>query len=257
MKVFFATPLYAQIESDTVASVERVRDAIRERGDAALPWRFSKGTLVHESRNSIVDWFLKSDAHVLVQFDQDHVFLPDPIVDAIDFVASGESDVCGFAYPFRHPRVVSSMGNLTSPRLFLGERPAITKHGRYRYLEVFAVGAGILITSRRAIEKSAERAEYTHHGRRTVFDMRCGVGEDIYFCTKWRKELGGKVHCAMDADIGHIGTIVHHGNLDKELESFNKFNEVRMQPAMTKLLPEVTEEGSEDPETLELLARYG
>lgn len=226
MNVFIASPVYEAPEPETVTSVEATRDALRARGDYVTPWRWVRGGLVQESRNVICAEFLKEPCDILVQADTDHEWNESDVVAAIDFVASGAADVVGFAYAFRRPELAGPLGNLTSPRL-LEERPIErASHSGRTYLVVGAVGAGLLVTSRRAIEALSQRARDVGGGRRAVFDIAAGTGEDMLFCRDWRA-LGGKVHCDLRASVGHIGRHIYRGDLELQLATLHVREQAR------------------------------
>lgn len=237
MNILLATPLYERPEADTVQSVEATRDALLARGDYVQPWRLIRAGLVHESRNIICRMFLESQCDVLVQIDHDHVWKAEDLIATIDFVGkSGLAHVCGFAHPYKR----SWAKGMASPR-FLKERPIprVVYEGR-AYLEVDVVGGGILVTSRRAIELSTEKARTLDDGSRAPFDIRAGYGEDVWFCREWRK-LGGTIYCALEADIGHIGPFVYRADFPKELAAMEakeaEIARVKAEKPLSRLRP--------------------
>jgi len=237
--VMLATPVADKVETDTVQSVEGLRDYLMQLGYQVPPWQFCKGGLVDANRNLIAEWMLESRCTVLVQFDADHVFKPADVAPAVNFVASGRADVVGFAHPWkRDTREGGRLGNLVSPRLF----DDYSKHtyqvfqGR-QFMSVWGVGTGILVTSRRCLEKMYSTARaFGDSAHRAIFDAKTGYGEDLAFCNDWREKHGGVVWCDAQADIGHIGSKVYHGDLAEELGHVERRWAVKTAPAAGKLL---------------------
>lgn len=229
MKIFIASPVYDSPEPETVSSIEMLRDVLQSRGDIVPPWHWVRGGLVYESRNLICREFLAGRSEVLVQVDTDHQFKPGDLIPAIDFVGSGKADVVGFAHPIKQHDFKGPLGNLVSPRL-LPERPIQrVAYGGHTFLAVGSVGGGVFITSRLCIEAM-------HDGGAAVFTGRAGAGEDSLFCAAWR-ERGGKVYCALEPSIGHIGRHIYRGSLVTELARVEAFDRVRAEKPLSRLVP--------------------
>ena len=236
MNVLIATPLYDRPEPEMVSCVEATRDALRARGDYVPPWMWLRGGLVQESRNAICARFLQEPFDVLVQIDHDHTWRSVDVMSAVDFVSeAGPGEVCGFAHPMKQTDFRGPLGVLTSPRL-LPDRPIqyVDFKGQAVYAKVGAVGGGILVTSRLAIETVAKNARILPNGLRAVFDIAAGTGEDVQFCATWRK-LGGTVYCDLHAQIGHIGRHVYRGSLGDELRKLEAREAARSEAAVSGL----------------------
>lgn len=240
MNILIASPVYGAVECETVTAIEATRDALRARGDTVPPWFWVRGGLTHENRNVICQRFLSAardmatERDVLVQVDTDHDWKAVDMIAAIDFVGSGNADVVGFAHPIKSASYAENLGPLISPRL-LSERPiSRIEFARSTFIAVEAVGGGILVTSRRAIELLAKSARLTGD-RRAVFDISAGRGEDMQFCRDWRA-TGGRIFCSL-ADVGHIGRHTFRGSLTQELARVEARDQVKNEKPMSRLLP--------------------
>ncbi len=83
-----------------------------------------------------------------------------------------------------------------------------------RFIEVASVG-GIIIASRASVIQLSENAVRDGRGIPEIFSFErvegIRLGEDVYFCRRWR-DLGGKVHCLIDATITHFGRVAYQGD---------------------------------------------
>jgi hypothetical protein len=204
MRVFLASPCYDAMEPEFVGSLLATLDLLRERGHEA-EWGFIKGTLVHKARNTLADEVLSDGADVMVQLDVDHQWRSGDLVAAVECVGAGRLDVVGFAYVLRSRQTLDE-DRFASPKLLDEPSPLrAVRHDEVTYVEVAAVGGGILVVSRRCLERMAEDASRDERdGVAMLFKMVEGIGEDVYFCQRWR-ELGGRVYCHVDAIVAHIG----------------------------------------------------
>lgn len=204
MKIFLGSPCYDSMEPEFVGSLIATMDALHDRGHELCDWGYVRGTLPHFARNTLAAEAVSEGADVMVQIDADHQWKSGDLVAAIECVGSGRTDVVGFAHVKRTNETVGG-DSFVSPKMFAGDKSlrAIRQDGVV-YLEVRAVGAGILVASRRCLESLAKTAPRDKRGQSKIFMMPDEIGEDVYFCDKWR-ELGGKVYCHRDAVVAHIG----------------------------------------------------
>lgn len=204
LRVFLGSPCYDSMEPEFVGSLIASMDALRERGHELCDWGYVRGTLPHFARNALAAEAMGEEADVMVQLDVDHQWKSGDLVKAIECVGSGRADVVGYAHV---TRTNETMGGdpFVSPKLLDGEKTLrAIRHAGVVYVEVQSVGAGILVVSRRCIERLSELAPKNKLGQPKLFAMPDETGEDIYFCKKWR-ELGEKVYCHRDAIVAHIG----------------------------------------------------
>jgi hypothetical protein len=206
MRITIGSPIYERPEPAFVTCLIATLDLLRERGHHA-DWRYAS-SVVHYGRNFLMHDMLRHQPDVLVQLDTDHQWEAGDLVDAIETVVEGHADVIGFAYLDRKRNSIHQTPSWTSPMIYNAPKPGFEREGK-RYIEVDAVGGGLLVTSRACIEKMSEGAPRQYLGDAPMlFDFQGDVGEDRYFCDRWRS-MGGKVHCDMTSLIGHIGRTVY------------------------------------------------
>lgn len=218
LRIAIGSPVYDRAEPAFITCLLATLDLLRERGHQA-DWRYVS-TIVHYARNYLMHDMLRSQPDILVQLDTDHQWEAVDVVDAIETVAEGHAEVIGVTYLGRKPTGAYERPQWTSPMLHQPPRLGFQRAGK-RYVEVDAVGGGILVCSRVCIEKMSADAPRQYLGDAPMlFDFQGDVGEDLYFCNRWRS-MGGKVHCDMTSLVGHIGRNVfamNPGRLLAELE---------------------------------------
>lgn len=204
LKIFLGSPCYDTMEPEFVGSLIASIDALRARGHEVLDWGYVKGTLPHFARNTLVAEAMTEEADVMVQLDTDHQWRSRDLVAAIECVGSGRADVVGYAHVGRSNETLGG-DPFVSPKLFDESSLRAIEHEGVVYVEVQAVGSGVLVVSRRCLEKLSEKAPRNRRGGLPMlFRMQDDLGEDIYFCDRWR-EMGGKIYCHRDAIVAHIG----------------------------------------------------
>ena len=160
--------------------------------------------LVHDARNQLVAWFMKSPATDMLFIDADICW------DAMDAVllAKAPEDVIGGAY--RQKRDDREIYNVS------GLNP-----GPPGLIECDYLGTGFLKISRKAItllaEKYADKTYADGDGNKVygLFDTETAngrfIGEDALFCRRWNA-AGGKCYLVPDMTIIHMGNKAYRGN---------------------------------------------
>ncbi len=209
MIVTLGSPIYERPEPAFVTCLIATLDLLRERGHQA-DWRYVSN-ITHVARNYLVADMLKKDPSVLVQIDGDHQWEAEDVVDAIETVAEGQADIIGFSHLDRRPMNIREIV-WCSPIVRGKAGWGFERNGKH-YIEVDAVGGGILVTSRACIEKMSANVPEQELGEvPAIFQFPPdGGGEDSLFCDKWRA-TGGKVHCDVTSLVGHIGKIIYAAN---------------------------------------------
>jgi hypothetical protein len=203
LKVFLGSPCYDEMEPEFVGSLIASMDALRERGHELCDWGYVKGTLPHFARNSLAAEAMSEEADVMVQMDTDHQWSSRHLVEAIECVGAGRADVVGYAHVTRSDDTLGG-DPFVSPKLLPEKTLRAIEYDGVVYVEVRAVGGGVLVVSRRCLERLCESAPKDKRGSPKLFMMPDEGGEDVYFCDQWR-QLGGKVYCHRDAIVAHIG----------------------------------------------------
>jgi len=203
LKIFIGSPCYDSMEPEFVGSLLASMDALHDRGHELCDWGYVRGTLPHFARNTLAFEALSEGADVMVQVDTDHQWKSGDLVAAIECVGAGRVDVVGFAHVTRSD---STLGGdpFVSPKMLPEKSLRAIRHEGVVYVEVRAVGAGVLVASRRCLERLAEGAPKDKRGQPKLFMMPDETGEDVYFCQQWQK-LGGRIYCHRDAIVAHIG----------------------------------------------------
>lgn len=203
LKIFLGSPCYDSMEPEFVGSLIASMDMLRERGHELCDWGYVKGTLPHFARNALAAEAMSEEADVMVQIDTDHQWKSSNLVEAIECVGSGRADVIGYAHVTRSDDTLGG-DPFVSPKLFKEKSLRGFQLDGVVYIEVSAVGAGILVASRRCLEQLSASAARNKRGQPKLFMMPDETGEDVYFCQQWRA-IGGKVYCHRDAIVAHIG----------------------------------------------------
>jgi|HubBroStandDraft_2_1064218.scaffolds.fasta_scaffold03524_10 hypothetical protein len=203
LKIFIGSPCYDSMEPEFVGSLIATMDALHDRGHELCDWGYIRGTLPHFARNALAAEAMSEGADVMVQIDADHQWKSGHLVEAIECVGAGVADVVGFAHVTRSNDTLGG-DPFVSPKLFKEKSLRAIRHEGVVYVEVRAVGTGILVASRRCLEQLSSSAPKNKRGQPKLFMMPDETGEDVYFCDQWR-QLGGKVYCHRDAVVAHIG----------------------------------------------------
>jgi hypothetical protein len=174
---------------------------------------------IAELRNMVLSvWYdtMKDSNHILF-VDDDMGFAPELILDMLTF---GEPLV-GAIYPKK-----------TTPRIWCGSGIEAAEY-RPGFIEVEAVGAGILLIRRDVVDKMVEAYPELIGDQMQVEDMKAAgcnrtlrffdqiiteagkAGEDISFCRRWGK-LGGIVWASTAYAIQHVGPWIFSGCFAKE-----------------------------------------
>jgi hypothetical protein len=177
---------------------------------------------IAELRNMVLSvWYdtMKDSTHILF-VDDDMGFPPELITEMVEF----DEPVVGAIYPKK-----------TTPRVWCGSGIEAAEY-RKGFIEVEAVGAGILLIRRDAIDKMIEAYPDLINDYMATEDMKAAggtrtmrffdqlitdagkAGEDISFCRRWGK-IGGTVWASTSYTIQHVGPWTFSGCFGKEREA--------------------------------------
>jgi hypothetical protein len=209
MRVTIGSPIYDRPEPAMVTCLIATLNLLRERGHEA-DWRYASN-ITHVARNWLMADMLKHMPDVLVQIDGDHQWSAEDAVDAIEAVGEGLADVIGFCHLDRRPQRAYD-ATWCSPIVRGKAGWGFERAGKH-YVEVAAVGGGILAFSRACVVKMSANTPVQKLGDvPALFEFPPnGGGEDVLFCDRWRA-MGGKVHCDVTSLVGHIGRHVYAMN---------------------------------------------
>lgn len=202
-----ATVVYRDPAASYTFSMAASRMALAAAGWASAYYLLSGNCHVDDARNAVCRDFLTSDCTDLVFLDADVSWKPDDLVTLLNF----DADFVGGVYPYRRDNDVDMM----PVRCLAG---AVPENG---LVEVDGLPTGFLRLKRHVIERMAAfapklRDTPTNPPMPVLFE-RDFLGEgrrsgDIRFAMRWR-EMGGKVHAALDLVLGHTGTMIHHDSM--------------------------------------------
>jgi hypothetical protein len=205
-KAYLAIPsLTGQLKQATEATVMCIKMEAESMGFGLQEFRLVGDSIITHARNTILAHFLKSDATELFCLDADVAFGPGVFTrlmsHRVHFVAAvyrAKQD--DERYPVRWPNPTD-----------------ITVDNRTGLVEANDVPFGCVRISRQAIERMVAASPEDWFDCCYEPGLKCPllfntefkdhqiIGEDFYFCRKWR-ETGGKVWVDMDIPIHHVGT---------------------------------------------------
>lgn len=222
--VMIFVPAYGNnVSSHTLMSISQLQIEMITRGIGVGVSALSRPD-IEELRNIALSvWFdqYPQFSHLLM-VDSDMGFPPNMVVDMLAF---GE-EIVGAIY--RH-----KTDNVSFVYSGLGEN--VTGEVRGPFVEVEAVGGGVLLIARTAVDKMVQAlpdivdnrlarlagvdADKQMLGQKRLIrafdkltDPEFGkVSEDISFCRRWRSS-GGRVWGAAGYDVQHVGLKVYEGN---------------------------------------------
>jgi hypothetical protein len=239
MHVAIATPMYGgNCKGEYMHSVMGLAFALASRGDYVSFPRSYNESIISMARDGLAYEFLDSNADVLLFVDADTSFDVASVVKMID----SDKDIIGAIYPRKtlnwdliKQAVLSGeeehLEQLTGA--FTGRTiPQGTEIKISEPVEVDAIGTGLMCIKRRVFEEMAPSSrkyiDYTvKYGMQVKRDLTQFfdnafnekgelLGEDYYFCSKW-KELGGKIYAAPWVNTSHHGDYAFSGSFAETL----------------------------------------
>jgi hypothetical protein len=183
------------------------------------------------ARNYLISsfYFNRTDCSHILFVDNDMGFGPELIRDMLAL----EEDVVGVIYPKRSLNLqalhaakdLSFATAYAKACSFIGQ-PGAPHPRNQAFREVTGCGAGVLLISRRCIDKLLElqpqlvdrkrfplkelsekvEAFLTPFNKITLPDKE--LSEDLSFCHRWVNDCGGKIYASVDHRIEHVGQLV-------------------------------------------------
>lgn len=206
MKIFVAIPTYdGTLPIDVVRSLMDEQIAAVAGGDEIRTMFLPGCSLITMGRNALADAFLKSDCDRLVFVDADVSWKMGDLVR----LAKIKKDVVGAAYRLKREKEGYPVRFLPTDQTINECEPGL--------VEVLYMPTGFLAINRSVLQRMKEEDPdrfYTHDGQRhycffeNPFHEGQFIGEDVWFCHRWRR-IGGAVHLA------HEITLTHHQGQQK------------------------------------------
>lgn len=160
---------------------------------------FLIGSLIYESRNSLVKQALSFDSDYIMWFDSDMTFPADTIARMIRHMEEGKEIVSGLYFR----RVAPFTPVLFKPQ----EDPHnikpwedYTEYPRDSVFEIGACGGGCMMTKTDVFRELLLNDE-------GWFEPFGGMGEDISFCVR-ASRIGKKIWCDSSIKCGHEGRVL-------------------------------------------------
>jgi len=239
MHVAIATPMYGgNCKGEYMHSVMGLAFALASRGDYVSFPRSYNESIISMARDGLAYEFLTSNADVLLFVDADTSFDVTAVVKMLD----SDKDIIGAIYPRKtlnwdlikqvilsgeEDRLEQLTGSFTGRNIPQGTEIKISEP-----VEVDGVGTGLMAIKRSVFEAMAPNSRtYIDHTMKfgiqverkltQFFDNAFNekgelLGEDYYFCTKW-KELGGKIYAAPWVNTSHHGDYAYSGSFAETL----------------------------------------
>ena len=221
-QVFVFIPSFrGSISSLTFETSHRLMSTLMARGIPSSIATYSWPDIAELRNMALSVWYdtMKDSSHILF-VDDDMGFAPELVVSMLDF----SEPVVGAIYPKR-----------TSPRIWCGSGIEAAAY-RPGFIEVEAVGAGVLLIQREAVSRMIEHYPDLIGNYMMSEDMKKAgaertlrffdymhvptgkVSEDLSFCRRWGK-IGGVVWASIAYEIQHVGAWTFSGCFAKEREA--------------------------------------
>jgi len=193
MKTLIAVPCMDMVSAPFAQSLA----TLHKDGDCWVS--FNVGSLIYDSRNTLVKQAIALGADYIMWFDCDMKIPPDAMDKMLKHMEDGKDIVTGL-YFRRQPHY--------NPVLFktLEEVDGKCKHSNYddypkdSVFEVEGCGFGCVMTRVSIFDDIALQEG-------NWFEPLCNAGEDIAFCLR-AKRCGYKIWCDSSIKLGHCGHIV-------------------------------------------------
>ena len=207
-KILIATPTYdGKLESEYVKSLMGSVDLMKKYNIIPEVQFFPYCSLISHVRNAIFKEAYEGGFDDLLFIDADQSWKPDDVMRILNH----DVDVCGGMYPKKRDDIQFNTSAL----------PEGVRFEPNGLIEVLATGTGFLRFSKRAINMLWNQAmpyvdgdqEYRAVCNITI-ERGYLMGEDYDVCFTWR-EMGEKVYCDPEINLGHIGS-KHYKAIFKE-----------------------------------------
>lgn len=208
-KVMLATTSYDNPDASYTFSIARSREALHEAGILTAYLLLQGNCHVDDSRNTVVDEFLRSDCDELIFLDADVSWEPEHLVR----LCSHDCDLVGGVYPYRREGEGESMPVRNISGVFDPDENGL--------LEVEGLPTGFMRIRRRVFD-SMDVPTFKKEGRDIGVYFERDIwnggrrGGDIRFCMNWR-DCGGKLYADTTLYLGHAGKQVIRDSLGASL----------------------------------------
>jgi hypothetical protein len=234
-QLFIATPMYGgQCTGQYTQSLLSLCALLPQHGIASITGFVFNESLITRARNALVHSFLQTQATHLMFIDADIQFAPE---DVIPMIAAQLPVLCGI-YPKKRihwegVRAAALRGEAALHRFsghfavnLVDDASAVTVPAN-QPVEIASGGTGFMLIQRQVFDTLAPTVpsywDDSHEPPvpvREFFTTSIDpashrlLSEDYHFCHRWRAQ-GGTVHAAPWVRLGHVGSHVFEGALER------------------------------------------
>lgn len=216
MRIFVATPCYGG--TVTEAFHASVVDMLAHHDWSVpdvrfMPARVSGMSLVTMARNRLAAGFLHSDSDAILWLDADVMFSPRDV----NLLLAADKELVGGVYALKVDPLVPRPG-----KPWFAVYPERDPKREGDLATVRGVGWGFTLIRREVFERllpdatpyADENGEIIHDFFATEIVDGQYHGEDIAFCSRWRR-AGGEVWGHFGVQVGHVGNYTYRGPAQK------------------------------------------
>jgi len=195
-KIMIAVPVYDAMSPEFVQCLMGLKSV----GETRIA--FQIGSLVHFSRELLLQQAVENDVDYIVWFDSDMTFLPDTVTRLIEDVLTGKDFVSAMCFRRKFPTNPVALKSLEyDPVTHEEHQTFYTDYPKDTIFQVDAIGLAVAITK---VDMLVELA--IAYGE-SVFQPLPGMGEDWSLCWKM-KQKGIPVWCDSRIKTGHVGKMI-------------------------------------------------
>jgi hypothetical protein len=147
----------------------------------------------HRARTELAETFLRTDCTHILWLDDDNIPKEDHLIRLVEH---NLPLVSGLYFrrvePFEPIIMVKRDGGLGTER-----KPDLYRNGKKGLMQIHSTGMGFMLVRREVLEK-------IHEMNMPMFDIRGGVGEDIWFCIQ-AQGAGYEIWLDTSVEVGHLG----------------------------------------------------
>jgi hypothetical protein len=243
ISIMIGMPMYGgQCFSNCFISCIALTNLLRNAGIGFRIMHLTNESMITRARNQIAKQLMKSDCTHLLFIDADMGFDAEGVMRMID----ADVDVLAAVYPKKSYDISKGVQAIRDGYPVEGFMEYCTTMTFYPHkdidldstdwskpVEVRFAGTGLMLIKREVFETmqphvpsfvdDEDKDAMTHGYFLNDVDPDSGkmMGEDHYFCQKWR-EAGGKVHAAAWVVVNHMGTHVFNGPIHREPNEGNQ-----------------------------------
>jgi len=195
-KIMIAIPVYDAMSPEFVQCLMGLKSV----GETRIA--FQIGSLIHFSRELLLQQAVENDADYIVWLDSDMTFLPDTVSRLLEEALTGKEIVSALAFRRKFPTNPVALEKLEyDPDTHKVKQTFYRDYPKDAIFPVEAIGLAVAIT--RVDTLIRVTLEY----KESAFQPLPGMGEDWSLCWKL-KQMGIPVWCDSRIKTGHVGKMI-------------------------------------------------